>query len=1166
MGLFKKADAKRRHHLDGGPGGFTSGDPFDVDYDGETEVEEELKGYGDTTDERGDQYLGPTELDWADVGEYFEPSHSPSTYRTTKDSNEEIPTYTSHQKSSSREEKELTIKARDPDHVLRDLLETIQDVANGGHSFPVVVDPEMSEYRQEFYIDGDGGVGIDEITAPAAPSKQEFGTDEVKTAGLMDAESKLDQLPDYPEGPSVNRGGDVNVDDVFIKKYERMIFGVPKENSRKWTKVNLPVADLIPCQDYIPREGLRSYIKNPPHSLPEIVKFKGKYYVAAGTTRIGAAILRGENSVDVKLVEWDGRDWNKVTAAKDNIVTDSESEPMDTYEFQGLPVVVENKAGSERKWTDQSGKSGSTEMLYDYGFIDGYHGVDGDEVDVYIGPNKDSEWAYVIHQMKTPEFEQHDEDKVMLGFDNEEEAKQAYLDHYDNPDFYGGMTAMKMDDFKQILEHNASDEDDPAALTHLVGEAMKIAVAIPAHLLGDVDYIAEQLESDRDLNLEDAQLDVNDPAMVEEVARDYVSAYIQNNEDVAGEAEELVRLISDVIRDIYSDGSMKTANRPDSDLNGGTDRLLLSPETQSVIGNGGDLHTTKSGLPSGYQGDDKAVRVAMMEMGLLAPFKVTALESEMTCRHCGHLEYEHGDEGYKCRKCKDCPGFEEEEGETKYSSKKKTATEVGHETVEFKKGDKVLYAPTNRTGKIMLLNAHTATVEFDDDKNPQIRNVFVADLKKAVKKEAVRVKVVTVFYKGDQLQHMVLMSNGRLAIKAIGDGVADVMFNDKEEVDSLAGKAGVQVEWSAVKTEEVPVSFLRQTGFKVDKNATKAASMKGLQVLKDLYTAAKSGEHSEGDEDPEDMAEKEAMYFSEGMFGYTLDTLSKIVQADGKTRNYKDDLPESVVRQTIRNLETQEKKRDLSMEEASNLGLLRSEEEHRQQHKSEHEKDASFEDETPTAPVSDDEFDALMDPLLTDKVAKRFDREMGLAQHEYYGIPPMHVGAEKLAAEELEVDIFGDDKSYDFTPGERSISAISVQNLMEERPRLMADRSALINAAAKAYRKVLKPIRAKFTVEQVSLQKISAKQVDETLGMMVTGMLTWHVILASHAHRRRAAVDLEMPVVAGQPVEAVTMVTSAGERLPFTTEALDQVMNVRRDKTKVSRGYSGVPQSHHFEY
>lgn len=116
-------------------------------------------------------------------------------------------------------------------------------------------------------------------------------------------------------------------------------------------------------------------------------------------------------------------------------------------------MVVENPAGSVRQWRDREARMvGVTQMRWDYGFIEDHVGSDGDEVDCYLGPNEEASFVYVIHQRKAPDFKTHDEDKVMLGFGSEEEAKAAYLAHRNDGDAaYGGMTALPLERFKAKL-------------------------------------------------------------------------------------------------------------------------------------------------------------------------------------------------------------------------------------------------------------------------------------------------------------------------------------------------------------------------------------------------------------------------------------------------------------------------------------------------------------------------------------------------------------------------------------------------------------------------------------------------------------------------------------------------------------------------------------------
>jgi hypothetical protein len=58
---------------------------------------------------------------------------------------------------------ELVIKLRDHDDQLFELIDYIMHTANVGHSFEVVVDPDMREHRKSFYMDGDGSFYIQEV-------------------------------------------------------------------------------------------------------------------------------------------------------------------------------------------------------------------------------------------------------------------------------------------------------------------------------------------------------------------------------------------------------------------------------------------------------------------------------------------------------------------------------------------------------------------------------------------------------------------------------------------------------------------------------------------------------------------------------------------------------------------------------------------------------------------------------------------------------------------------------------------------------------------------------------------------------------------------------------------------------------------------------------------
>lgn len=131
-------------------------------------------------------------------------------------------------------------------------------------------------------------------------------------------------------------------------------------------------------------------------------------------------------------------------------LTWSGHELQDRYNFAGLKISVENKKGSTRSGKDKDGHEWHTFMHYDYGYIRGTEGTDGDHVDCYIGDNEDAKNVYIIYQ-NDPVTNKYDEDKCMLGFDSLESAKAAYLKQYDRPGFLGSITTMSIDEFKDYV-------------------------------------------------------------------------------------------------------------------------------------------------------------------------------------------------------------------------------------------------------------------------------------------------------------------------------------------------------------------------------------------------------------------------------------------------------------------------------------------------------------------------------------------------------------------------------------------------------------------------------------------------------------------------------------------------------------------------------------------
>jgi hypothetical protein len=125
--------------------------------------------------------------------------------------------------------------------------------------------------------------------------------------------------------------------------------------------------------------------------------------------------------------------------------------------YAGIPIVVEQEPGSTRKWKTPEGDSGETVMQYIYGYIPATNGADDEGIDVFVGTDPNAPMAYIINQ-QNPETGRYDEDKVMLGFETETAARNAYRAHYDSGEFFAGITPITIDQFKRVARSTSPKE------------------------------------------------------------------------------------------------------------------------------------------------------------------------------------------------------------------------------------------------------------------------------------------------------------------------------------------------------------------------------------------------------------------------------------------------------------------------------------------------------------------------------------------------------------------------------------------------------------------------------------------------------------------------------------------------------------------------------------
>ena len=133
--------------------------------------------------------------------------------------------------------------------------------------------------------------------------------------------------------------------------------------------------------------------------------------------------------------------------------------------IHGLDVSIENPRGSVRRGKDpDTGQPWESPQLpADYGYINRTSGKDGDQVDVYIGPNPQSDRVYVVDQLdlKTGRFDEH---KAVLAANSLGEAVDLYVNSFDDPtlDRIGDVTEMSVDEFKQWVR-DGKNTKRPAA-------------------------------------------------------------------------------------------------------------------------------------------------------------------------------------------------------------------------------------------------------------------------------------------------------------------------------------------------------------------------------------------------------------------------------------------------------------------------------------------------------------------------------------------------------------------------------------------------------------------------------------------------------------------------------------------------------------------------------
>lgn len=153
-------------------------------------------------------------------------------------------------------------------------------------------------------------------------------------------------------------------------------------------------------------------------------------------------------------VDKSGRPWSHLGITMRKI---AEHALQGHTEVQGIPIAIENRKGSVREGTTRDGHHWRTKMKAPYGYIEGTKGKDGEEIDAFVGPDKEAPAAYVVHQHK-PDGTGFDEDKVIFGVRSLAEAKKLFTQHYDDPKFLGPIDKIPIDELREKLDASAGKQ------------------------------------------------------------------------------------------------------------------------------------------------------------------------------------------------------------------------------------------------------------------------------------------------------------------------------------------------------------------------------------------------------------------------------------------------------------------------------------------------------------------------------------------------------------------------------------------------------------------------------------------------------------------------------------------------------------------------------------
>lgn len=376
---------------------------------------------------------------------------------------------------------------------LSDLIE--QAKKSAGKLIKKIVAPVSDRLRNDLEIKGvsitsDYNHVIDN-NAIRHTLKQHGGNSEIKRGQVPVNDSDFDKISDIVENyddikVEDGKRGDVNI--IYSKTFNdgTTIFVKEKRDKRKelaavtmWKMKNpiltgansdnaTPIPDLNRIKRQAEREGGELLILTPKRAaaslstLPDNSSSTDKGSISSSENQaneaksfVAPSPKESENPLDYAERIVEAKRLHDEELKVDTTPSEAQKEAGNYkkghIKINGFDVTIEQPAGSVRSGKDVNGKEWSVTMSNTYGYIRGTEGVDGDHIDVFLGPDMNSDMVYVVDQVNTDgSFDEH---KVMMGFSSLEDARSAYLSNYEEGwKGLGNITGVTLDGFKKWID------------------------------------------------------------------------------------------------------------------------------------------------------------------------------------------------------------------------------------------------------------------------------------------------------------------------------------------------------------------------------------------------------------------------------------------------------------------------------------------------------------------------------------------------------------------------------------------------------------------------------------------------------------------------------------------------------------------------------------------